>query len=53
MNFEETPEFQKELKRPGKKSRSPPADLQSFRNIAAVAEKRARSGPVRGFRIRR
>lgn len=36
MNFEETPEFQKDLKRLNKKPRSLAADLQSFRNIAAA-----------------
>lgn len=37
MNFEETPEFQKDFKRLNKKHRSLPADLRTFRNIATAA----------------
>lgn len=37
MNFEETPEFQKEFKRLNKKYRSLSADLRTFRNTVAAA----------------
>ena len=36
MNFDELPEFQKELKRLGKKYRSLPDDLQEFQNVVSV-----------------
>lgn len=36
MNFNELPEFQKELKRLGKKYKSLPEDLQEFCNVVSV-----------------
>lgn len=36
MNFNELPEFQKELKRLGKKYKSLPDDLQEFCNVVSV-----------------
>ncbi len=36
MNFDELPEFQKELKQLGKKYKSLPDDLQEFRSVVSV-----------------
>lgn len=36
MNFDELPEFQKELKRLAKKYKSLPDDLEEFRNVVSV-----------------
>ena len=36
MNFDELPEFQKELKRLAKKYKSLPDDLQEFRNVVSA-----------------
>lgn len=36
MNFNELPEFQKELKRLGKKYKSLPEDLQEFCNVVSI-----------------
>ena len=36
MNFNELPEFQKELKRLGRKYKSLPGDLQEFRNVVSA-----------------
>src|SRR3989338_2728195 len=37
MNFDELPEFQKELRRRGRKYRSLSDDLKEFRNVVSVA----------------